>query len=339
MRKKLLIVGSDSKWAIERFYVNGLSDFYEVDFFNARGKFLDYYHSSIFNKLIFRLGLSTVYKKINFELLSIINKQDYDIVFVFKGMELFPSTIQKIKSKEVCLVNYNPDHPFEFFSKGSGNKNVLKSIPFFDHHFSYSKRIVNDLKTKLKVSASWLPFAYFYFEEPKIQDEKFNRICFIGNPDKRRVEVIQKLLSSGIEVDVYGNNWNKKLSNHKNLKINSSVYEDDFVRIAKSYRLQLNIFRPHNLGSHNMRTFEMPAIGCLTLSPRSLEQLELFTDGEEAFYYESDEEMVRNVKEVFAMEKEDVFKLKMKAYKRCLSSDYHYKNRVKEVVKFIENII
>jgi hypothetical protein len=122
--KNILIIGSDSKWAIERQYIKYLSTHCNVSFFNARGEFLNYYYANYFNRIIYKLGFSTVIKRINKKLLEYVKSNKFDAILVFKGMEIYPQTLEKLKQRGIVLFNYNPDHPFEFFGTGSGNKFV-----------------------------------------------------------------------------------------------------------------------------------------------------------------------------------------------------------------------
>ena len=59
----------------------------------------------------------------------------------------------------------------------------------------------------------------------------------------------------------------------------------DFWRKNQEYRVQLNLFRQYNEGSHNMRTFEIPAVGGIQLTEYSTEQADFFKEGEEIFSF------------------------------------------------------
>ena len=49
---------------------------------------------------------------LNLSLLEAVKQSKWDVLLVFKGMELFPRTLSEIKKMGVTLVNYNPDNPF-----------------------------------------------------------------------------------------------------------------------------------------------------------------------------------------------------------------------------------
>jgi len=333
---KILIVGSNNVWAIENTYIKYLQEKNEVTLFNAHGLFLEYYHKNIYNKIIFRLGLSIILFKINKNLITLTQNYQPDVVWVFKGMEIFPKTLKKLRSANIKLVNYNGDHPFNYEFRGSGNKNVLNSIPLYDHHFSYSKKIIKSLKEIYQVPSSWLPYAYHFSSPPKINTE--NKICFIGNPDKDRSHIIQLLIDHKIPIAVYGNNWDKFNIQNKYLTIYPAIYSDEFIKITQQYRIHLNIFRSQNEDSHNMRTFEMPALGSIMLAPKSKEHIELFKEGEEAFYYKNDTDFLTTCKKIMALSDSEAYQIQLNAYQRSITSNYSYKDRSEQVLNVINKI-
>jgi spore maturation protein CgeB len=139
---RILISGAISNYAIERHFLKHFKDIgLIVEVFAAQNIFLDYYSKSLFNKLLFRAGHESIYKKINLDLRKKVEEFGPDVFFVFKGMEIYPSTLQWIKSRGVKLVNYNPDNPFIFSGRGSGNKNVTDSISIFDLHLTYDTTV------------------------------------------------------------------------------------------------------------------------------------------------------------------------------------------------------
>ena len=113
---KLLIIGSDKVFSIENFYVKYLKEFgINVNCFTAQATFYDYYYEgNILRKLLFKIGLSPIIKKINIDFKKIVTNFQPDIIWVFKGMEITPASLQWAKKQGIPLVNYNPDNPFIF---------------------------------------------------------------------------------------------------------------------------------------------------------------------------------------------------------------------------------
>jgi hypothetical protein len=339
---KILIVGSKEEWALETIYYKHLSSFNKnVSIYPSHDDFINYYNESIVNKIKFRLGFSKIYKKINLDFIEYINQNSFDIIWVFKGMEMFPETLNKISKMDIKLINFNGDHPFEYSYRGSGNKNVLNSIKYYDLHLTYSTLIKEQIKNKYGIDCYWLPFAFEY-TEPKYpkKEEEILRACFIGNPDKFRTKKILELAKAKIPVTVYGNQWNNWLKDEElDIEINSPIYKADFVKIAYKYRFQLNIFRPHNENSHNMRTFEMPGLGCIMLAPKSNEHSILFKESEEYFCYSNDSEFIAKCSTILNLEYGEALKVRKKAHMRSINSKYTYLDRTNEVFHIMKDLI
>lgn len=331
---KVLFVGQFKEWSIEHHYAKYLRPYAEVYTYPAEDIFDEYYHPSIWNKVKYKLGVSNISEKIGEGLIEQAKEVQPDIIWVFKGMRVLPKTLEQLRAMKIKLVNYNPDHPFFFSSKGSGNKNVTESIGLYDLHFIYDKRVGQRIEKEYNIPTAMLPFG---FELPpnvfeKIENEpEENTACFIGTCDKIRVEHVMFVASQGITVHVFGSNWDKMIpTNAKNIVVHPPVYSEDFWLNMRKYRLQLNIFRPHNIGSHNMRTFEVPAVGGVMLAPDSPDHQEYFEPGKEIFTYNSKEEMIAKTREVLAMSQEEINTIRKNARQRSVESNYSYQRRTKQ---------
>lgn len=339
---KILIVGSKKEWALENHYIKHLSSLgVEVGCYDAHDIFYDFYHKSRLNKVLFRSGLSKIYDSINEDLIQIVEENKYTIVWVFKGMEIFPKTLKTLKTRDVHLVNFNPDHPFLYNFKGSGNSNVLNSIGLFDLHLCYNLAVKHKIEDEFKIKSVWLPFGY---EEANVilpqEKDEILRACFIGNPDKFRVDMITNLAQNGVPLSLYGNDWKNWIKPQRtfDIKYHSAVYKSDFNKIASKYRVQLNIFRHHNENSHNMRTFEMPGLGCIMLAPRSEDHAVLFENGSEILMYENQDELLSLTKKVLNFDYNKALNFRGNALKRSVNSGYSYKARTKLVFDLFKGI-
>src|SRR5258706_4899179 len=213
---KVLLVGSDFKFGIEQYYKKYLMEQgVEIIHFPAPDIVHKQLTKNLFNKVLFKLGWRTGYKKINRDLLKMAEEQKPDLIWIFKGMEIYPSTLKEL-GRNFILVNYNPDHPFIISGPGSGNKNVTGSVGLYQLHFSYNSLLRKQIEGQYKIKTAFLPFGYELsgVEYAKAQQgQEIHKICFIGNPGKSRVDTIAFLAKHGFPVDVYGHGWNSTALN------------------------------------------------------------------------------------------------------------------------------
>ena len=338
---KILVVGSDKIFAIENFFVKYLKE-KQVDLFHfpAQSMFYDYYQSGLLNKLIFKAGFSSVLNKINKKFRSAVIAFKPDVIWVFKGMELFPGSLQWAKDQNIKLVNYNPDNPFIFSGKGSGNDHLKKSIGLYDLHLTYNTDVKKKMEARFKIPTAILPFGF------DISDELFARckeqleickVCFLGNPDIARGRFLQQLAEKGIQIDVYGNNWYKFVS-HPHIKIFDPVYGDDFWLTLRKYRVQLNLDRPHTFATHNMRSFEVPGVGGIELAPFTIDHATYFEPGKEIFLYKNEDDCIAQIEKIIALPEVTANAIRDNARKRSVESGYSYKHRAGQALAFIKKL-
>ncbi|MBS1490488.1 MAG: glycosyltransferase [Bacteroidetes bacterium] len=337
----VLVIGADSSYAIERPYVKYLKqEINNVEFFAAQNPFLDYYNKSTFNKVLYRLGFSSILKTINKSLLQKVDQLQPQVVFVFKGMEIFPSTLKIIRAKGIKLVNYNPDNPFLFSGRGSGNANITKSISLYDFHFTYNLSIKKRLEEEYQAKTAWLPFGFDLTDEQfseYVKEEEIVKVCFVGNPDKERATFINALAEMKMQIVVYGHHW-KKFINHPRVEIQDAVYAGEQWKTLRKYRVQLNLMRPHNPNSHNMRTFEVPGVGGIMLAPDTLEHRIFFEDGREVFLFNNVNECAGKINSLLRLTASQANEIRKNARARSLASGYDYASRARQVLHEIEKL-
>jgi spore maturation protein CgeB len=337
IEKKLVIIGSNHTAALELVYKKLLEkNGYSTVVFPSQNLFLAHYNHSLINKFYYRLGLSNIIDSIQMELKEFIIVEKPSIVIVFKGMEIIPSTIGWIKQAGIRIYNYNPDHPFVFSGKGSGNKYVTESIKLFDYYISYADDAVSQLK-ELGVESFKLPFGFdadgFDFIEINPLDEVL-KTCFIGNADKYRVEFLNDLANLGLQIDVYGENWKKfKLSN--SINVSSSLYGQEFWETLQKYAVQLNLLRPHNINTHNMRSFDIPGSGGIMLAPLTNDHQFYFEEDVEIFLFDSLDIAFDKAKQLLNLSFDERLLIRRKARERALG--FHtYGHRIKQLINFFE---
>ena len=337
---KLLIVGSDKKYAIENFYVRYLRGSVEVSVFAAQSLFYDYYQRHILNKVIFKAGLSNIYTSINTTLKRKIAQENPDIIWVFKGMEIFPETLKWIRSRGIILVNYNPDNPFLFSGKGSGNGNITNSIGLYDVHFTYDRNILQQLEQRYNAKTYLLPFGYDLSESDYgkyAAQAEVVKACFLGNPDDQRAAFLSEIAEE-LPLDVYGHNWERFLR-HPNVTICEPVYREELWSALRRYRVQINLMRPHNPESHNMRSFEVPGVGGILLAPDTSDHRMFFKEGEEIFIYKNVSACIEQAKHLLSIGKDKADTIRTYARRRSVESGYSYESRAEQVLDHLNALL
>jgi len=298
---------------------------------------------TIAGRIIHRIYPQLWWNEINDKLLYHASVFKPDIILIFKGMEIYPSTFKTLRDRGIKLVNYNPDHPYEYISRGSGNHNVLNSISLFHTYITYSMNIAADFRKRFpEIPVAVLPFGYSLTasEYYKISIEKeVHRICFIGYADRQRARVIQSLLRHDLEVDVYGPGWSSYFSDKvPGLQIYPAVNGLQYYDQLRRYRVQLNLFRRHNEHSHNMRSFEVPAAGGIMLAPDSKEHRLFFRDRKEVFLYESESDIPQIVRYIMQLSEQQANEIRWKARERSVQSGYDYPSRAVTLLNILRNI-
>ena len=338
---KILLIGGNKVCAIEQFYVKYLKENgVDIIHYPANDIVFDKRTKNILSKILFKTKIKTGYNLVNKKILSLAKEFKPDIIWVFKGMEIFPETLKKLKG-EHKLVNYNPDNPFIFTGKGSGNSNISKSIGLYDLHFTYNKEIENELKTKYPdIMVKYLPFGFDLngFDITKDNEDEVISACFVGNPDNDRANFIKQLNIKGISFHLYGHGWDNFVSAKQNI-VSNAVTGDDYWRILRKYRIQLNLMRIHNPNSHNMRTFEIAPVGGIQLMPRNEEHLNFYKEDIEAFFYNNIDEAANKIKNILSLTKDKADGIRKAAILRSLESGYSYENRTLQVLEIFKKLL
>jgi spore maturation protein CgeB len=288
----------------------------------------------VLNKIIYRLRPAYLLNDLNRNIISEIKRIKPKVTLVFKGMELFPATLEEIKKHTSFLCNYNPDHPYKFYSRGTGNSFVLDGIKFYDLYFSYAKSVCTGLTNSFGVQSYCVPFGFDETLSPTIfQGENIkDKFIFVGAWDKERESIFTKLTS--FPVQIYGpKTWvsrNKEIS--RNLYSGYAVYDKEYYDATFSAKGVFNFLRPQNIveQSHNMRTFEIPGCGGLMITNRTKEQSYFFEENKEAVYFDSIDELKDKIK-FYHHNDSLVSTIKKNAFSRSINSGYSYLNRSREL--------
>ena len=341
--KEMLMIGNFNAGSLESFFIEGFRKCgVVVHTYEMVNPFYAALNRHPANKLLFKVRPGIFYRDINTDLLEFLHKKYFEVIWVGKGMQLFPQTVEQLKPHCRVLCNYNADHPFSFYLSGSGNSNVAQSIPYYDIHFSYSRSIVAQLKSKYNKEAFCIPFGYDATRKVVRQlptGEFSGKFLFIAAYDGDRARYLNHLKAAYLAIygDPKWNTRNRLRPAVRQAYQGRSLHKDEYVTALASASGILNLLRQQNIleGSHNMRTFEVPGYGGLLISQRTAEQSDYFEEGREAVFFDSPEEL-REKMDFMRKNPSEVEKMKQAAAARSVKDNYSYDERSRQMLHCLQ---
>ncbi len=305
----------------------------DVTLFGIENIYGNYSNRNFFTKGLNKLGLSQYFfYQTNHQTIDYIKQHRPTHIIVFKGMQLYPATIAWCKKQGIFIANYNPDHPFILTGEGSGNSYVTDSVGLYDLHFCYSQLLRQQIESKYQIPTVFLPFGYELSVETYAlceQVPEVEAVCFLANPDKERVIFIKELVNQGINLAIYGHQWQRYLSPSAQLSLHPLQFQQDYWQTLRKYAVQINRLRKHNVNSHNMRTFEVPAVGGIQLADDTDEHRQFFEADKEIFLFKTPAECAEKIKFLLNLSPQQRQVIRQVARKRSVQADYTYQNRAK----------
>lgn len=314
----------------------------EVDMVNMYEKPITLWYR-ITNKL-FNLGFPASLPDLsgcNKKILDLINENDYDIIWIDKGLLINRDTLIRIKNKipNARIVGYSPDN---MALRHNQSQNYLDCIPLYDYIFTNKSYILGEMK---KLGAKRIEFVNNAYEElfhyprklDEIESEKLGGdIGFLGHWEKERCDSILYLVSKGVKVKVFGTGkWNE-FKHVPNLSICPPLFSEEYSKALSALKISLCFLRKINGDQQTTRTIEIPACGGFMLAERTEEHLSLFEEGKEAEYFSSNEELLQKC--LYYLEhEEERKKIAQAGYVRCQTSGYSNEEVVREMVDKVMN--
>jgi hypothetical protein len=207
-------------------------------------------------------------------------------VLVVKGPFLNARVISHIRTRFKCpVVCWNPDSPFDttVSNRGAG---IPQAIRAYDTYITWADDLAERLST---VAARVLvcPFAW----DPGIMRPAAGtgvaagRIVFIGSCTSERLAMLQSLRY--LRPMVFGNNWPEI----PGVEIHSAVHGPEYCGVVGEAKWNLNLLRPQNARSHNMRTFELVGAGGAQVAPYTTDHRRFLGGDSRSVLFEGREEL------------------------------------------------
>ncbi len=291
------------------------------------------------------IGITRI-PKLNNDLIELCQIEKPDVLFVWNAMHLKNETLEKIKALGVLLVSYNNDDPFSkrnlglrYFHLKRIWRNFVKNLPIYHLNFVYRNKNIEDYR-RLGIENVELLHSYYVpeFNYPLKQKRGVEyQGVFIGHYEvDERFGSIVALQDAGIQVKIFGAGWercNEKGGGNLNNDIRV-VHGPSYNQALNGAQFALCFFSKLNNDEYTRRVFEIPASGTLLVSKRTVEMESLYKDGEEAIFFDDEDELVTRMKKLLD-EPQKLEAMARRGYQRCLTSGYDVNSRMKNMLKQI----
>ena len=290
----------------------------------------------------FRLGYFPERNKENEKILDHLYRNNYDILFIEKGLSIKPKTINKAKKlrPRIRIISYSLD---DVMNKRNSSVYYQRSIPLYDFHFTNKKYNVPELENAGGKNVHYFINGYsvqVHHPEtvtPTEMEYYGSDVAFIGTYEKERADLIRWLAENGIRIKIWG--WIKNAGAsemvHPGITVHEAcIYDDAYRKVISSSKINLCFLRKENRDTETTRSVEIPACGGFMIAERTSDHLRLFKEDEEAVYFDSKEELLEKINYYLNHEEERKV-ISINVRQRCITSKYSYTNQLKIIISII----
>lgn len=211
-------------------------------------------------------------------------KRRYDFAIVFKGYWLRPDVLVALKLSGIAdrWIGLNPDSPFDRTFPGTTHARIMSSVSLYDGYVTWTDELGDRLRSAGARRVLILPFGWSRdLHTPPAACDPLLRssVAFVGSWDRYRERALVDAYHP--QLKVFGHGWERvgRKSPLRPLIESGNLYGYELRSVVRSVAGCINLLRPQNRSSHNMRTFEVPAMGGLQLLPRTADHQKWFPDG------------------------------------------------------------
>ncbi len=246
---------------------------------------------------------------LNHALLKQCREELPDLLFVYRGTHVWPSTLRAIRQLGITIFGYTNDDPFSKQYPAYFWRHFRGGLPFYHHLFAYRAKNLADYAA-VGIHATSLLRSYYLAasNRPVAANPAWQTdVIFIGHYEADgRDAALLLLLENGVKVGLYGHGWEASprygaLLAALGVATIRPLYGTDYNQGLCSAKLALVFLSKLNHDSYTRRNFEIPATGtCMVAEYTDDLAHNLFTPDTEAVYFRSHAELLMQVQRLLA---------------------------------------
>jgi len=263
-----------------------------------------YRHSTrVLSALTWRTAWGPLVWRLNQKLQQAALAQEYDLVWISKGVWIYRETIELLKKKgKAIVIHYTPDSAI--FINANRTRHFMRCIPYYDAHvtsktWEVPAYLENGAQKVVCIPQGvntdlFKPFAMDAQRESKLCSD----VCFVGRFEQHYAEAIQTVSALRVDLAVWGDQWwerRRRLPWLNGIVRGPGIYHADYVEVLASAKIGLGLLSKVVGDTATTRTIEIPACGTFLLAERTDEHQSFFKEGVEAEFFGSKEEMVDKI--------------------------------------------
>ena len=332
---KILFIGSLSKNKNDYLNYKILKKKNKVDTINIDNFFF-------FNKIgilfLYHLHFPILEKWFNYKFKKSIKKR-YNLIWIENGEFFGENLLTELKNKGNNLIFFCNDNPFHNTDKSKWNI-AKKALYLYDKIvFIYANRIKYAKRNNIKYSLI----------QPIISRQKFSKIknlnfinrkyerdlIIIGTWFKERGIWAKKIIDAGINVEIFGQNWENDKNYHffkKYIKKLNWINFNEYSKLIYTSKMALCLPNLENDDDITRKSFEIPLCGSLLLAKNTKSHRKIFNHKKDSILFNSPTDLIKNIKELLLNEKK-ILKLSKNGYKKIfLNKKFNSENNINEII-------
>ena len=221
----------------------------------------------------------------------------YDVVFVDKGVWIWPSTLGYLKAaaKDGLAVHYTPDAQF----LENRSRHFFNSLPQYDlavttKPFECSAYLAAGAQA-VKLIHQGYGSRLHPVSKLEIPAHLRSGVCFIGHYQPHYARLLH-YLSRHVSLKIWGPNWTAYAARNdwaRGVVQGDACYGASYVRALSGAKVAIGLLSKRIPETTTTRSFEIPACGTMLLAERTEDHQALFEEGREAEFFDSAEECVQ----------------------------------------------
>lgn len=299
--------------------------------------------SRTIRSLSHRTNVGGPVRALNAALAAVATEQNYDLVWIDKGVWIYPETLAALKRKAQTglAIHYSPDAQFS----DNRSRHFFRCLPDYDLAVTTKPAELKKYRAAGARDVILILQGYSGKFRPGVGSAERRRnlaaeVCFIGRRETHYERRLRAAAEATDDLAIWGQPWPNYARRHawaSRAVRGAGLWGDDYPTALSAARIALGLLTKRSPETTTTRSFEIPASGGFLLAERTDDHLALFKEGREADFFSSDEEMVDKIR--FYLGHESVrSKIAEAGQIRCVLSGYDLVGQFRRVFAYVAKL-